>query len=175
MKLKCLLIFIFSVIFSNNIISCNINIDSLFNSHISSMDKYFKSVIDGRRFPIDRMLSHINEKPSDMNYNDSSKMGIYGDNALFLEIFEDITNYKWERTSYAPNILASHQEILMIRDWYEDNRKRLNCEKIEAIYLWYRDRNKYMESVDLYDNESFENYYKKLDNLKALNTFIDIE
>ncbi|WP_280647509.1 MULTISPECIES: hypothetical protein [unclassified Dysgonomonas] len=138
------------------------------------MDKYFKSVIDGKTFPMDRMLSHINEKPSDMNYNDSSKMLISGNNALFLEMFEDITGYKWERTSYAPNILASRQEVLMIRDWYEDNRKRLNCEKIEGIYLLYKSYNEYIPSRD--DNrDSLKDYFKKKERLKRLNTFIDIE
>lgn len=179
MKLKCLLIFIFSVIFSNNIISCNINIDSLFNSHISSIDKYLKSVIDGYILPTgdsdNLIFADITGKPIKTDYTDSTKFYIYKDNAFFLETFEDISSYNWERDSYAPNILVSRQEILMIKDWYEANRIRLNCDKIQGIYLWYKNYNKYIQERGLSDRNSVKDYLKEKERLKRLNTFIDIE
>lgn len=174
---KSIIFIVFLIIYTNNIIGCSINIDSLFNHHISSMNEYLLSVIDGYILPTgnsnNRILADITEKRIKTNYNDSTKFFINGDNADFLKMYEFINDFEWERDPYSHNIKISRKEVLMIKEWYMNNKMKLNCDKIEKVLYWQRSYYKiYLENST--DKNSFGQLYRDdVNNLKKLKTFIE--
>lgn len=171
--------FIFLLIVLNcnlGAVASNINIDTLFVNNVVSIENYLNLVIDGYILPsgnIDNPIAaSIDGRPVITNYTDSTKFYIYGEYADFLNMFEDISNYKWERNSYVPNIMINRQEILMVKDWYETNRKRLNCEKVKRLFQWY---NRLTPNIHLRNKESLDKYHQEKELIKRLETFIDYE
>lgn len=173
---KIFIILLLTSSYNLAITASKIDIDSLFVKNLTSIDEYLKLVINGYVLPSGRIenpiMASIDRKPIVTNYNDSTKFYIYGESVYFLEMFENISDYHWERNSYVPNILISRQEIQMIKDWYEMNKNSLNKEKIEKLFSWYQDYNKNMEG-GLYKEEISKAYYQRLNCIKRLSTFIE--
>lgn len=176
-KISCLMLLLF--INNLNILGCKINMDSLFCYHTHSIDSYLKSIINGEILPSVtkyRINADITGKQAKTNYTDSSKFEIIGRDYVFLEIYEYISSYPFERHEYNPTILINRKEIKMVQDWYNNNKDKLNYNKIEQIAYWkFIKLDFYSKGYLMKDSEHFDTLYQsKMDSLKKLKTFINV-
>lgn len=176
-RIKYLLIVTLLLGVNTKATSCNINIDSLFNHHLLSIEKYLQDVIDGYILPTGGNLiiqSDITGKPIKKDcYNDSTKFFVYGSNADFLKMFEFINDFEWERDSSLPNIKISKNDIIEVKSWYEKNKERINCEKVEKVINWIRNHHEMYRGKATSTIMWGELYTNDKNKLKEIPTIID--
>ena len=127
----CFLLFLFSMIFMQESKSCDLDVDSLFSVRISSLEQKIKN---------DNTYVYIKSREDMLFFN-------------VLLYLADESFYSFESHHYNPRF--SRKEIELLKEWYNNKKDLITCEKVERAYYLLQNPPpfKNMDDVELYDQQ----------------------
>lgn len=105
-----LLGFLYSIsLQGQNVSSCNLNVDSLFQSHFLSLDSTIKC--------------------------DTTKIFVPINDRQFVLLICFLSGIKIDINSYSGHPLLNHKEVLCFKIWYNQYRNKIECQSIKKGFL----------------------------------------